>query len=157
LVCTGEKGPWLRSAGEHSDYNLRLSYKLKEGGNSGVFIRVPKNGDHHGENAGIEVQLLDDNAKRYAELKPYQYTGSLYAIVPAEPRVSRGPDVWQTIELDCRGTSYRIFHNGVKVIDANAQQHPELAKRLTAGFLGLQNHSEEVWFRDVRIGQSAQE
>jgi len=157
LVCTGAKGPWLRSAKQYGDYNLRLAYKLKEGGNSGVYIRVPADGNHHGEGAGIEVQLLDDKAKRYAELMPYQYTGSLYAIVPAEPRVSRGPDVWQTMEIDCRGTHYVVIHNGVKVIDANAEKHPELAKRLVEGYLGLQNHSEEVWFRDLRLGQSVQD
>jgi hypothetical protein len=27
-----------------------------------------------------------------------------------------------------------------------------LKGRLTKGYLGLQNHSEEVWFRNVRIG-----
>jgi hypothetical protein len=156
LMCTGKKGPWLRSAEEHSDFNLRLAYKLKEGGNSGVFIRVPKNGDHHGENAGIEVQVLDDHAKRYAELKPYQYTGSLYAIVAADPRVCRPAGDWNTLELDCKGTSYLVIHNGVQVIKASADDHAELGKRLTKGFLGLQNHSEEVWYRDLRIGASVQ-
>lgn len=156
LMCTGEKGPWLRSAKEYGDFNLRLAYKLKEGGNSGVFIRVPKNGEHHGENAGIEVQVLDDNAKRYEQLKPYQYTGSLYAIVPAEPRVCRPVGEWNTLEIDCCGTDYLILHNGVQVIKANAEDHPELVKRLQSGYLGLQNHSEAVWYKDIRIGASVQ-
>jgi hypothetical protein len=156
LVCTGEKGPWLRSSKQFGDFNLRLAYKLKAGGNSGVYIRVPADGNHHGTGAGIEVQLLDDKADRYKTLMPYQYTGSLYAIVPAEPRVSKGPDVWQTIEIDCRGKHYLIYHNGAKVIDADAEAHPELANRLVEGYLGLQNHSEEVWFRDIRLGPSVQ-
>lgn len=156
LTCTGEKGPWLRSAKQYDNFNLRLAYKLKDGGNSGVFIRVPKGGSHHGENAGIEVQLLDDSAKRYEKLKPYQYTGSLYAIVPAEPRVCRPAGEWNTMEIDCHGKNYLVIHNGVQVIKASADEHPELAKRLESGFLGLQNHSEEVWFKDVRIGPSLQ-
>jgi hypothetical protein len=36
IVCTGEKGPWLRSVEQFGDFNLRLEYKLKPGGNSGV-------------------------------------------------------------------------------------------------------------------------
>lgn len=154
LVCTGKKGPWLRSAQEYDDFNLRLAYKLKEGGNSGVFIRVPKNGNHHGAKAGIEVQVLEDHAPRYAKLKPFQYSGSLYGIVPADPRVSRAAGEWNTLEIDCHGRRYRIWHNGVPIIDATPETHPELAERNLAGFLGLQNHSEEVWFRDVRIGPS---
>ena len=80
LKCTGEKGPWLRSTEQFADFNVRLEYKLKTGGNSGVYIRVPEDGDHHGDGSGIEVQIIDDTVPN---LKPYQFTGSLYAIVPA--------------------------------------------------------------------------
>jgi hypothetical protein len=156
LLCTGAKGPWLRSKEEYGDFNFRFAYKLKEGGNSGVYIRVPASGNHHGAQAGIEVQLLDDHAKRYEKLKPYQYSGSLYAIVPAEPRVCRPVGEWNSMEIDCRGMHYLVIHNGVEVIRASAADYPALAERLTRGFLGLQNHSEEVWFRDLRIGPSVQ-
>ena len=56
--------------------------------------------------AGIEVQILDDNADRYKELKSYQYSSSLYAIVPAEPRVSKPPGDWNTMTIRCEGTKY---------------------------------------------------
>jgi hypothetical protein len=151
LVCTGKKGPWLRSAEEFGDFELRLEYLLKEGGNSGVYIRVPKNGNHHGEGAGIEVQVLDDNAARYKTLKAYQYTGSLYAIVAADPRVAKAPGEWNSMTIRCQGTQYEVHHNGQQVIKADETSAPELAKRLTKGFLGLQNHSEEVRFRKIRI------
>lgn len=152
LVCTGEKGPWLRSLKEYGDFNLRLEYKLKEGGNSGVYVRVPADGNHHGDGAGVEIQVLDDNAARYKDLKPYQYTGSVYAIVAADPRVSKPPGAWNTLEIDCRENAYRVIHNGVTVVDASAESFPELAKRRSAGFFGLQNHSEEVWYRNIRLG-----
>ena len=153
IVCTGEKGPWLRSKEEFGDFNLRLEYKLKEGGNSGVFIRVPKSGNHHGKDAGIEVQTLDDAAPRYKTLKPYQFTGSLYAIAPAKERVGRPAGEWNSLEINCQGTAYRIVHNGVTIIDTNAEETPALKERLSAGFLGLQNHSEEVWYRNIRISK----
>src|ERR1044072_6513062 len=44
VVCTGDKGPWLRSKEQFDDFNLRLEYKLKRGGNSGLSIRVAANG-----------------------------------------------------------------------------------------------------------------
>lgn len=154
LKCTGEKGTWLRSAEQFGDFNLRLEYRLKEGGNSGVYIRVPEDGNHHGKDAGIEVQVLDDAAKRYAKLKPYQYSASLYAIVPANPRVARPAGQWNSLEIDCRGHHYSVYQNGVRVIHANISDAPQLAERLQQGYLGLQNHSEEVWFRDLRIGGS---
>lgn len=152
IVCTGEKGPWLRSKEEFGDFNLRLEYKLKAAGNSGVYIRVPADGKHHGDGAGIEVQTLDDQHGKYRELKPYQYTGSLYAIAPATSHVGKDPGEWNTLEINCRGTKYHVIHNGTQIIAADEQAYPELAGRLTKGFLGLQNHSEEVWFRNIRIG-----
>ena len=156
LVCTGKPGPWLRTTEQFGDFELRLEYKLKEGGNSGVYIRVPKNGQHHSEGAGpegagIEVQLLDDNAERYKELKAYQYTGSLYAIVAAEPRVAKPPGEWNTMTIRCEGMKYEVHHNGQQVIKSDEAAAPELAKRLTKGYLGLQNHNEEVRFRNIRI------
>ncbi|MDX1946739.1 MAG: DUF1080 domain-containing protein [Pirellulaceae bacterium] len=156
IVCTGEKGPWLRSKQEYGDFNLRLDYKLKAGGNSGVYIRVPENGNHHGDGAGIEVQVLDDKDDRYKSLKNYQYTGSLYAIAPAIQHVGRPAGEWNSLEINCRGTFYHVVHNGVQIIGADEASFPGLKGRLTKGFLGLQNHSEAVWYRNVRIGPAAE-
>ena len=152
LMCTGQRGTWLRSKERFGDFNLRLEYLLRPGGNSGVYVRVPPAGTHHGEGAGLEVQVLDDAAERYKNLQPYQFTGSLYAIVAAEPRVARPAGQWNTLEINCCGTHYRVVHNGVAVVDANGEQYPELKKRLLEGFLGLQNHSEEVRYRHLRLG-----
>ncbi len=157
LMCTGKKGPWLRSKEQYGDFNLRFQYKLNEGGNSGVYVRVPSGGAHRGaeageKQAGTEIQLLDDTAKEYAKLQPYQYCGSVYAIAPATKHVGRPAGTWNTMEINCAGNHYRITHNGVVVVDAAEKDFPELKNRLPRGFLGLQNHSTQVWFRDLRIG-----
>ncbi len=151
LVCTGHKGTWLRSQGQYGDFNLRFEYRLKSGGNSGIYLRVPADGAHRA-GGGAEVQLLDDAAERYRTLKPAQYCGSVYLVVPAAEHVSRPPGEWNTMEINCCGTSYRVTHNGVVIVDAGACEYPELGRRFTCGYLGLQNHSEEVWFRNLRLG-----
>jgi hypothetical protein len=155
LVCTGEKGPWLRSKDQFDDFNLRLEYKLKPGGNSGIYCRVPLDGAHHARPdapAGTEIQILDDTSDRYKELKPYQFCGSVYAIAPAEKHVGRLAGEWNTFEINCRGTAYRVSLNGDVVVDATEDKFPALKLRQLRGYLGLQNHSEHVWFRNVRIG-----
>jgi hypothetical protein len=151
LICTGAKGPWLRYATPVKDFQLRLEFLLKEGGNSGVYVRVPKDGAHHGAGSGIEVQILDDKAPRYSQLKPYQYSGSLYAIVPADPMATRPAGEWNSLEIECRGDQYVVRQNGVEVIRANGATAPELLERRLEGYLGLQNHSEEVRFRNLRL------
>lgn len=152
LLCTGAKGPWLRSAKEYGDFNLRLEYKIGPGGNSGVYVRVPKNGAHRDPGQGTEVQILDDASERYKDIKPGQFCASVYLLAPAEPRTGRPAGQWNTMEINCKGPSYRILHNGIVVVDATAEQVPDLAKRLLSGYLGLQNHSEPVYFRNLRVG-----
>lgn len=155
LKCVGRKGgAWLRSRNEYDDFNLRLDYKLEAGGNSGVYLRIAEDGKHRDPGDGVEIQILDDAAPQYANLKPYQYCGSVYAIVAAEPHVCRPAGQWNSLEINCRGSRYTIVHNGVTIVDADASQYPELDQRRMAGFLGLQNHSEPVWFRDIRIGKA---
>lgn len=153
LMCTGSKGPWLRSKQQYSDFNLRLEYKIKAAGNSGVYVRVPENGNHHGKDAGVEIQILDDFSPKYKDLKDYQFTGSVYAVAPAKEHVGREVGEWNSLEIDCFGNRYRITHNGVLIVDADVEKYPALAERLHRGFLGLQNHSEEVWFRNIRVSE----
>lgn len=157
LVCSGQKGPWLRSVEEFGDFDLRLEYRLSTGGNSGVYVRVPKDGNHHRENdtlpvAGFEVQILDDAAPQHLKLKDYQYSASIYDIAGANPRVSRPPGEWNTLEINCRSDRVTTWHNGYQVTDVSNDQSPLLALRSLKGFLGLQNHSTIVKFRDIRVG-----
>lgn len=157
LVCTGQKGPWLRTCREYDNFSMRFDYLLAVGGNSGVYVRVPKDGNHHRENdtkppAGFEVQVLDDAAKEHAKLKDYQYSASIYDIAGANPRNTRPPGEWNTLEIVCDGDRVITRHNGITVTDINGESHPLIKLRQLNGFLGLQNHSTEVKFRNIRIG-----
>lgn len=159
LRCNGIGKTWLRSAQHYGDFNLSFDYKLNAGGNSGLFIRVPPDGNHHRENsesapAGLEIQLLDDAAEQYKSLKPYQYSASVYDIVGASPLVSRPAGEWNAFQIDANGDRLQIWHNGEKVVDADERKHPLLALRMREGFLGLQNHSSVISFRNIRIGRS---
>lgn len=160
IVCTGEKGgPWLRTAKEYGDFNLRFDYQVSPGGNSGIYVRVPKDGNHHREDeskpeAGFEIQVLDDQAKQYAKLKPYQFCGSLYDICGASSHVGRAAGEWNTLEINCNGQHVTTTHNGVSIVDVTPESHPLISLRKTSGFLGLQNHSTIVKFRNVRVGSA---
>lgn len=161
LRCSGAKGPWLRSMKEYGDFSFRIDYKLSAGGNSGVYVRVPADGNHHREDdtqpaAGFEVQMLDDADPKYATLKDYQYSASVYDICGADPRVSRPAGEWNTLEIDCKGNRVTTVHNGVVVTKVTPETHPLILLRSVKGYLGLQNHSSDCAFRNVRIGPSLQ-
>lgn len=157
LIGTKNKGPWLRSDKQYGDFNFRLEYRTDAGANSGVYVRVPENGNHHRDNAelppaGFEVQILDDSAAKYRNLKPYQFSASVYDIAGATPRVTRPPGEWNTLEINCVGQSITNWHNGKPVISVTPKSHPEIALRQLKGYLGLQNHGGGVGFRHLRVG-----
>lgn len=161
LVCSGKKGPWLRSDAEFDDFNIRLEYRLSTGGNSGLYVRVPADGNHHRDNdtlppAGFEVQILDDAGPAHLKLKDYQYSASVYDIAGANPRVSRPVGEWNSLEINCRGQHVTTWHNGHRVTNVTAADSPLLGLRSTKGFFGLQNHSTIVKLRDIRIGSAVE-
>lgn len=157
LQCTGAAGPWIRSQEEFDDFNLRFDYQVSAEGNSGVYVRVPVDGNHHRENeqappAGFEVQVLDDAAPKYKDLKDYQFSGSVYDIAGATQHVSKPAGEWNTLEINARGQDITVTHNGVIVVDLSEEKFPLIKLRQKKGFLGLQNHSTLVAFRHLRIG-----
>ncbi len=163
LTCVrGKKGPWLRSSEQFDDFNLRIDYRVEQDANSGLYVRVPANGNHHRDAttlpaAGFEVQLIDDAISRDARIKDYQYSASVYDIAGATEHVSRPAGRWNTFELDCRGNHIVCIHNGVEVVDITDTTHPLLALRQRSGYLGLQNHGGGVSFRNIRIGPARTE
>lgn len=157
IVCTGKGGGWLGTERDYADFILRLEYRLKPAGNSGVYIRAPEKG--HISRAGMEIQLLDDFDPRYAKLDFYQYTGSIYHVVPPTRRASKPAGQWNTIEIQAAGRQIRVVLNGIQIVDADldrclkdpavAKEHPGLTRR--AGRIGLQSHTDRVEFRNLRI------
>jgi 3-keto-disaccharide hydrolase len=157
LVCTGKAGGWLGTDRDYDNFILRLEYRLRPGGNSGVYVRAPEKG--HISRLGMEIQILDDDDPRYARLHYYQYTGALYHVVGPSQRAVKPAGQWNAMEVEARGRRLIVRVNGAKVVDADldhcrkdpevAREHPGLAR--TTGRIGLQNHSERVEFRNVRV------
>ena len=145
---------WLSTEREYADFDLRLSYRLERGGNSGVLLRTPRRGDPSYE--GVEVQLLDDDAPAYRALKPAQYTGSAYGVVPARRGSARPAGAWNDLAIRYVGPSLTVTLNGTVVLDDRLDRHawafarhPGLTRE--RGFIGLQAHETPVRFRDLAI------
>lgn len=152
LTCKSGTG-WISTDKQYGNYVLRVEWRLQEGGNSGVFLRVPgvKEGVSPSQ-TGMEIQILDDNSDKYkGKLKPYQFSGSIYTFVPCAKPVYKGVNTWNTFELTCKGDKVTVVYNGEKVAEADMNTSAEFAKRPLKGFIGLQNHGSAVEFKRVEI------
>src|SRR5215468_7830180 len=81
IFCAAGGGGNLLTQREFSDFILRLEFKLETGGNNGVGIRAPLEGQ--ASSLGMEIQVLDDKAPKHATIQPWQRNGSVYGIIPA--------------------------------------------------------------------------
>lgn len=157
LVCEGDGGGWIGTEKEYGDFEVQLEYKLKPGGNSGVYIRAPQKG--HISRDGIEIQLLDDLHPRYSKLDFFQYTGSVYHVVAPARRATKPAGQWNTISIRAQGRDIKVWLNGKKIIDADLNrwlQDPAIAREHTGllrsqGHIGLQSHTDRIEYRNLRV------
>ena len=143
---------------EYSDFILRFEFKLTTGANNGLGIRAPLKGD--AAYVGMELQILDNTALIYKDLKPYQYHGSIYGVVPAKRGFQNPVGEWNIQEVIVKGTKITVNLNGVTIVDADIQEaiekgtvdgrdHPGLKR--TSGNIGFLGHGSHVEFRNLRI------
>lgn len=155
LRCGRGGGGWLRTTQDYSDFELRLEYRLSPGANTGVGLRLPEVGSP--TTGGLEVQLLDDAAPKYAHLRPDQYTGSVYYHVPPQKRLSLPTGEWHACRLLVQGDRLRVWINEQLVNDvdlrlpATSAAGSPLADRPPLGRVGLQSSAAPVEFRNVLL------
>jgi hypothetical protein len=144
---------WLGTTKMYGDFVLRLEWRVPVNGNSGVYIRVPDvQTDTLPTFTGMEIQVLDDDGPEYkGKLQPWQYSGSIYHVVPPGKRVYKGANEWNRYEITCKGDLVTVVFNGEKVAEADMSREKELEKRPRKGFIGLQNHGSAVEYRNIEV------
>ncbi len=157
LYCAKGGGGNLLSEREYADFILRFEFKLEPGSNNGLAIRAPLDGGSLAY-SGIELQILDDDAPKYAKLKPAQYHGSLYDVWPAERGALRKPGQWNRQEVTVIGRRVTVVLNGQQILDANLNavsdvntllKHPGILR--DKGHIGFLGHDDYVEFRNIRL------
>jgi Domain of Unknown Function (DUF1080) len=159
IVCRKGKGGTLFTTTEYHDFAARLEFKLPPGGNNGLAIRYPGEGDT--AYVGMcELQVLDDTAPLYATLDPRQYHGSAYGMVAARRGYQRPVGEWNFEEVTVKGSRIIVELNGTRILDADLAQvtsflgdRPHPGKDRRSGHFGFAGHNDPVSYRHVRIKQ----
>jgi 3-keto-disaccharide hydrolase len=157
LVCPADGGGNLFTEKEYSNFVFRFEFKTEPGGNNGVGIRAPLEGDAAYQ--GMEIQILDDGHERYkGKIKSEQHHGSIYDVIPARTGYLKPAGEWNEEEIMAQGSHIRVTLNGVIILDADLnnvreeatlKKHPGLKKK--SGRIGFLGHGSLVEFRNIRI------
>ncbi|MBM3876132.1 MAG: DUF1080 domain-containing protein [Verrucomicrobia bacterium] len=157
LICPKGGGGKLFSEKQYADFVLRLDFRLEAGGNNGIAIRCPLS-DNAPHLLGTEIQILDDNDPKYSKLKPAQYCGSIYDVIPPKRGAVAAAGQWNSYEITYRGRRARVVLNGKVIVNANLNdvtdaetltKHPGLLR--DKGHVGFLGHGDQVEFRNIRI------
>ncbi len=151
---------WLTTDKEYGDFILRVEWKLPAGGNSGVAIRFPKDGEPAHE--GMEIQMLDDASPDNAKRPPEELSGSLYVEIAPLRKTDKPVGEWNKTEITCKGSMLTVTNNGVetlklnlddlKILHGHHTQYKPVSQRPRKGFIGLQgDRGMQVEFRNILI------
>jgi hypothetical protein len=161
IRCKAGKGGTIYNKEELGDFVARLEFKLPPGGNNGLAIRYPGEGDT--AYVGMcELQVLDDNYEKATNSKidPRQAHGSAYGMVAAQRGYQHPTGEWNFEEVTVKGSTIKVELNGTVILDCDLAKvdpatfmanHPHPGKDRTKGFFGFAGHNDPVAFRAIRI------
>ncbi len=156
IVC--KPGGNLYTKEEYGNFIFRFEFQLTPGANNGLGIRTPARGNAAYQ--GMELQIIDNTADVYKNIKPWQKHGSVYGIVPAKTGYLKPVGEWNTEEVIAKGRHITVKLNGTTIVDANldkastpktidGREHPGLKN--DKGHIGFLGHGSVVKFRNIRI------
>ncbi len=157
IRCKAGHGGVLHTSDEYSDFSARLEFQVPPGGNNGLAIRYPGDGDT--AYVGMcELQVLDNDAAKYAKLDERQYHGSAYGMIAAHRGYLRPAGEWNYQKVTVKGTTIRVELNGTEILYGDVSQVSEFmantahpGKDRTSGYFGFAGHNDPVRFKAIDI------
>ncbi|MFP6901881.1 MAG: DUF1080 domain-containing protein [Opitutales bacterium] len=148
------KGANLVTEKQYSNYVFEFDFLLPPGGNNGLGIHYPGNGNP--AYSGMELQILDNSHPKYAKLKDYQYHGSLYTLKPAKRGHLKLVGEWNHQKVTIDGPLVKVELNGVVILKANLDEiNKEKPKHKGAqrrsGHICFAGHGAPVKFKNITI------
>lgn len=156
VVHRPSRGGDIITKQHYENFELHFDWKISEAGNSGVKYRTKGA-------LGLEYQILDD-AKHKDGKNPTHRVGSLYELVAAPDSKPIHPvGEWNQSRILANGNTIQHWLNGEKIVDIEVgsddwnqrfqkskySKHKDFAN--SAGPILLQDHNDEVWFKNVRM------
>ena len=152
---------------QYSNFELKVDFKLTPGANSGIkyFVteQLPRT---PGSAIGLEYQLLDDARHPDAKLgiNGNRTLASLYDLMPAQNKKVNPIGEWNHARIVVKGKHVEHWLNGILVLEYERGGKEFLAHKAESKFKGrpefgearkghilLQDHGNEVCFRNIRI------
>lgn len=158
----GRGGGDLITVDQFADFELAFEWKIGPGGNSGVFFRLTE-AEPAAYWTGPEMQVLD-NAGHADGRDPLSSAGANYALHAPARDATKPAGEWNQARVVALGPRIEHWLNGERVVAYQLwtpEWHALVAETKFAewpgygmaesGHVGLQDHGDPVWYRNVKI------
>lgn len=152
----------------YKNFVLSLEWKVSEAGNSGIFWGVFEDEKYpEAYLTGPEIQVLDNDKHPDSFVANGTHkAGSLYDMIGCPPEHVNAAGEWNlcVIEVNQDANLAKVSMNGTEVM--SFPLHGEEWEKMVAnskfkdwegfgkyktGHIGLQDHSDKVWYRNIKI------
>lgn len=160
------KGDWdIVTDEEYDNFHLQLEWKISKNGNSGIIIFIHEDKPKYNWpwETGMEMQVLDNDGHPDAKYIKHR-AGDLYDLIASSKETVKAVGEWNLAEIKCLNGQLDLFLNGEKIVSTILWD--DNWKKLVAGSkfknmpafstyqkgrIGLQDHGDEVCYRNIKI------
>jgi hypothetical protein len=149
----------------YGNFDLELEWKIAPKGNSGIIFYVKDDPAKYSDTymTGPEMQVLDNDGHPDGKIHKHR-AGDLYDLIACSRETVKPVGEWNQVEIRSLNGELKLFLNGVNVVSTTLWD--DRWKQLVAGSkfkdwkdfgtfrqgnIDLQDHGDEVWFRNIKI------
>lgn len=157
------KGGDIITVEQYENFELELEWKISPAGNSGIMFRVSEAHDYPWR-TGPEYQILDNDAHPDAKQGADRHAGANYDMHAPSADVVNPVGEWNQARIVVDGAKVEHWLNGEKIVSYELWSDAWKASiaeskwidmpdygMTKVGHICLQDHSDPVWFRNIRI------
>lgn len=151
----------------YGDFHLQLEWKISVNGNSGIifFIQDEPKKYNYIWYTGPEMQVLDNDGHADGKIIKHR-AGNLYDLVAGVEGAVKPVGEWNLVDIINEKGTLTLKLNGITTVTTtlgddswknliknskfSKGESPDFGKVFT-GHIGLQDHGNQVWYRNIRI------
>ncbi|MDZ4204894.1 MAG: DUF1080 domain-containing protein [Bacteroidales bacterium] len=147
------------------NFELSLEWKISVGGNSGIFYLAQELSDKTIWQTAPEMQVLD-NTTHPDGRDGVHSAGALYDMIGVDQDKVKPVGEWNHVKILVFKGLVEHWLNGEKVVEYHLwtpewndmvasskfpKYNPDWANIAEEGFIGLQDHGDDVWYRNIKL------
>jgi hypothetical protein len=150
---------------EYDNFDLQLDWKISKNGNSGIIFYVKEDVAKYEQSyhTGLEMQVLDNNGHKDGKIYKHR-AGDLYDLIASSKDATKPVGEWNHVEIISNHGKLDFYLNNEHTLTTSLwddnwkkmvagskfKQWPDFGT-YKKGRIDLQDHGDEVWYRDIKI------